>query len=67
MVVGIRAAEVFELREKIVTLTDEVKAKDLELQAIPGLVEEGRTIRNEVSNFRDASAEDKANVAAMSG
>lgn len=64
-VVTISAEEVFELREKIEKLTDDVKAKILE--PMPVLVEEATTLLEEVSRLRKFAMKGVDNVAVLSG
>lgn len=52
MVVNLGAAEVSGLREKIDKLTDEVEAKDLELQIMSGLVAETAILWEETAKPR---------------
>lgn len=64
---ALRLAEVSKLWEKIGTLTAEVKAKDLELQTMPGLVAEATKLRSMVNELRKAVAKNEENVLVMSG
>lgn len=66
-VVGLHDTEVYEPWEKIDNLTDEVEAKDLELQTMQGLEEEATKLWSEVTELREALAKDEANVAMISG
>lgn len=66
-VVGVRAAEVSELRQKIEAFTNEVAPKNLEIQISPGLMEEATKLRNELTKLRAVLAEDEANVVVMIG
>lgn len=66
-VVGLRAAEVSELRKKIDSLTDEEEVINLELLPMHDLVEEAAKLQSEVAELREAVAEDEANVSLMSG
>lgn len=66
-VVGLRAFEVSEIREKINRLLDVVEAKNLELQTMPGGVEDGKNVCSDVVKLRAALAKDKVHVAVMSG
>lgn len=62
-----RAAEVSNRRARIETLTDEVEATNLELQTMPGVLEEATKLQSEPAKLRKAVVKDKANVAVMSG
>lgn len=53
--------------EKIDRLLDEVMGKDLELQTMPGLVEEVTKLRSKFAKFPVSVAEDELNVGIMSG
>lgn len=65
--VRIRAAEVSELREKIEEPSDDVEAKDLRLQTVPGLVDETTTLRKEVSKLWEVAAESEKYLVVLSG
>lgn len=65
--VSLRAVDISGHPDEIDTLTDEVKAKDLELQTVLGLVEEATNLQSNVAKLREAVAEDKVKVAFMRG
>lgn len=51
--VSLRASEVFELREKIDTVTDEVEAMHVKLQTVSGLVLEATKLRKDAVELRE--------------
>lgn len=57
-----REAKVSELGEKIDTLTDEVEAKNLELQTTSMLVEDSMRLQNEAAELSEAVVDNEANV-----
>lgn len=65
MVVILSVVEVSGLRKKINKLTDEVKAKDLELQIIPGLVAETAMPLEETAKLRGVAKKGEATVALL--
>lgn len=66
-VVSLHAVEMSELREKMDKLTDEVEAKDLDLQTMSGLVEETATLQVEVGKLLEVAKKVKANIAIVIG
>lgn len=64
-VANLRAVEVSKLREKISNLTDEVEAKYLELQTMPGLVAETAMLWEGAGKFCDVAKNGEGNVAVL--
>lgn len=60
---SLRTVEASELRKRIDKLTDEVEAKNLEHQIMPGLVEEIAMLREWTAKLREDAKKDEANVA----
>lgn len=67
MVVGIFAAEVFEIRKTFNTLTDEEEAKDLKLKTIPVLAEEATKHGCKSTELHETVAEDESSAAVIKG
>lgn len=64
-VVSLRVVEVSELREKIDKVTDDVEAKDLVHQRIPGLIAETSMLLEETIKIREVAKKGEANVAVL--
>lgn len=53
--------------KKVAKITDEVKAKDLELQTTPGLVSQIAIFQERNAKLREISKKDEANVDVLGG
>lgn len=62
-----RVFEVSELGETVQNIFDEVEAKDMKLQTMPGLIEDSMKLQNQVSERREATFENRKYAAFMDG
>lgn len=60
-----RATKLSKILEKIEKLCNEAMAKDLELQTMPGLVEEATILGSQATKFREAVPKNETSIAAM--